>query len=104
MSTKLKSMLTAAQQSGQTVNVHFYDVTTFKYERPPLIKDQQRAPATVSRIQTKQFSLLRNGIEVWDEYGEAADWEFPNENTAVQTTGYDSSDHTVKTVITYTFG
>lgn len=74
------------------------------YENGRKVTHETKNPATVSRVQAANFSLLRNEKEVWNDFGKAVDWSFPDQNTAIQTSGYNSpNDHSVKTTLTYVF-
>lgn len=110
-----KRALVAAMNAGKTVSMRFESTTTYHIGHPGFSRypDGKQTKADVyhgckiGRVQSNSFTRIINeganaGKESWMDFGKSSDWTFDG-NTATNTSGYTSTDHENKTVVSYTF-
>ena len=108
---QFKKRLIETIKNDGTVDFSYQETTTYKENHPfhtihpeGVTNGGGEQSCKIGRSQTNAFTRIKhNGRESWLDFGKAANWQFPDENTAVHTDGYESTDHSHSITLTYKF-
>jgi len=108
---QFKRKLSETLNNGGTVDFSYLENTIYHENHPfylinpeGVIRAGGEQSCKIGRVQSNSFTRIKhNGQESWLEFGSATKWTFPDENTAVCTDGYKSSDHSHTITLTYKF-
>jgi hypothetical protein len=109
---QFKKRLIDTLKNGGTVDFHYKDVTTYGINHPMRalypegrVQERSETGCKIGRVQSNSFTRLTHGRqESWLDFGKASDWQFPDNDTAINVgAGYTGADHKCTVTITYRF-